>query len=175
MSRLACAFPGHAPLPTLLPPATVVPMTSFALPRERHGDGAHKVFAVHGWFADRSAFGPLLPDPDRLVECCLACSDPEAFRAWLDSWARDDFHDRVEGAAVPALALAGALDPAPSADLPRATRLAWYPRAEPYVPPCAGHHAMDETPLEPVRVVEGFLRADADDHAGGDERTDGPV
>ncbi|MGW6734070.1 hypothetical protein [Streptomyces sp. NPDC055013] len=29
-------------------------MTSFTLPHEVHGEGARKVFAVHGWFADRS-------------------------------------------------------------------------------------------------------------------------
>ncbi len=40
-------------------------MTSFVLPHEVHGDGAHKVFAVHGWFADRSAYAAVLPDLDR--------------------------------------------------------------------------------------------------------------
>ncbi|MFI9612253.1 alpha/beta fold hydrolase [Streptomyces sp. NPDC052023] len=255
-------------------------MTSFVLPHELHGDGAHKVFAVHGWFADRSAFAPVLPDLDRtsfqyalvdlrgygqaehadgayttgeaardlvtladrlgwarfsvvghsmggaiaqrllavaphrlrsvvgispvpasglalppeqwelfadaahrpenrraiidvttggrrpaawldrMVARSLARSDPKAFRAWLDSWAREDFHERVEGATVPALAVAGALDPALSADLLRGTWLTWYPRAELHELPGAGHYAMDETPLELVRVVEDFLRRD---------------
>ncbi|MER6349632.1 alpha/beta fold hydrolase [Streptomyces sp. NPDC001595] len=255
-------------------------MTSFALPHELHGDGAHKVFAVHGWFADRSAYAPVLPDLDRtsfqyalvdlrgyglardsagahstgeaaldLVELAdrlgwerfsvvghsmggaiaqrllavaphrlrrvvgvspvpasglalppeqwelfadaahrpenrraiidittggrrpaawldrmvgrsLAQSDPKAFRAWLDSWALEDFHDRVEGATVPALAVAGALDPALSAELLRGTWMTWYPRAELHELPGAGHYAMDETPLELIRVVEDFLRAD---------------
>jgi pimeloyl-ACP methyl ester carboxylesterase len=268
-------------------------MTSFALPHELHGDGAHKVFAVHGWFADRSAYAPVLPDLDRtafqyalvdlrgygeareapgeyttqeaardLVELAgrlgwerfsvvghsmggavaqrllavaphrirrivgvspvpasglalppeqwelfadaahrpenrraiidvttggrrpaawldrmvarsLACSDPKAFRAWLDSWARDDFHDRVEGATAPALAVAGALDPALSADLLRQTWQAWYPRAEVRELPCAGHYAMDETPLELIRVVEDFLRADGTGSGGG--RGGGPA
>ncbi|MFF5857255.1 alpha/beta fold hydrolase [Streptomyces sp. NPDC012751] len=40
-------------------------MTSFVLPHEVHGSGAHKVFAVHGWFADRSAYATVLPDLDR--------------------------------------------------------------------------------------------------------------
>ncbi|MGV9453941.1 alpha/beta fold hydrolase [Streptomyces sp. NPDC003635] len=39
-------------------------MTSFTLPHELHGAGAHKVFAVHGWFADRSAYASVLPDLD---------------------------------------------------------------------------------------------------------------
>lgn len=255
-------------------------MTSFTLPHELHGDGAHKVFAVHGWFADRSAYAAVVPDLDRtsfqyalvdlrgygraadapgsyttgeaaldLVELAdrlgwdrfsvvghsmggavaqrllsvaphrlrrivgvspvpasglalppeqwelfadaahraenrraiidittggrrpdawldrmvarsLEVSDAKAFRAWLDSWALDDFHAQVEGAQVPALAVAGALDPALSAEVMRQTWLAWYPRAELGELPSAGHYAMDETPLELIRVVEDFLRAD---------------
>ncbi|MDO0910791.1 alpha/beta hydrolase [Streptomyces sp. DT2A-34] len=263
-------------------------MTSFTLPHELHGDGAHKVFAVHGWFADRSAYTPVLPDLDRtaftyalvdlrgyggakdavgscttaeaaldLVELAdrlgwerfsvvghsmggavgqrlltvaphrlrrlvgvspvpasglalppeqwelfadaahkpenrrviidlttgghrpaawldrmvarsLAVSDQKAFRAWLDSWAGEDFHTQVEGSPVPALAVAGTLDPALSADLLRRTWMTWYPRAELRELPAAGHYPMDETPLELIRVVEDFLRAD--DGADGSDR-----
>jgi len=32
--------------------------------------------------------------------------------------------------------------------------------ALPHALPAAGHHPMDATPLEPVRVGEAFLRAD---------------
>ncbi|MGN9757813.1 alpha/beta fold hydrolase [Streptomyces sp. SD31] len=265
-------------------------MTSFTLPHELHGDGTHKVFAVHGWFADRSAYAPVLPDLDRttftyalvdlrgyggakdavgscttaeaaldLVELAdrlgwerfsvvghsmggavgqrlltvaphrlrrlvgvspvpasglalppeqwglfadaahkpenrraiidittgghrpaawldrmvarsLAVSDQKAFRAWLDSWAGEDFHTQVEGSPVPALAVAGALDPALSADLLRRTWMTWYPRAELHELPAAGHYPMDETPLELIRVVEDFLRAD--DGADGSDRAD---
>ncbi|MET9973132.1 alpha/beta hydrolase [Streptomyces sp. NPDC006356] len=262
-------------------------MTSFSLPHELHGDGAHKVFAVHGWFADRSAYAGVLPDLDRteftyalvdlrgygaaqdavgayttheaaldLVELAdrlgwarfsvvghsmggavgqrllavaphrlrrlvgvspvpasglalppeqwelfadaahepgnrraiidittggrrpdawldrmvarsLAVSDQKAFRAWLDSWAGEDFHTRVEGSPVPALAVAGTLDPALSADLLRGTWMTWYRRAELRELPSAGHYAMDETPLELIRVIEDFLRADNADHTDG--------
>ncbi|MES4887244.1 alpha/beta hydrolase [Streptomyces sp. NPDC096012] len=261
-------------------------MTSFVLPHEVHGDGAHKVFAVHGWFADRSAYAPVLPDLDRtaftyalvdlrgygeardamgswttaeaardLVELAdrlgwerfsvighsmggavaqrllavaphrlrrivgvspvpasgmplpagqdalfaeaahraenrraiidfttggrrpaawldrmvarsLERSDPKAFRAWLDSWAGEDFHADVEGSEVAALAVAGELDPALSPAVLRETWLAWYPRGELVALPSAGHYAMDETPLELVRVVEDFLRADTTVRAG---------
>ncbi|MFI9545597.1 alpha/beta fold hydrolase [Streptomyces sp. NPDC052016] len=257
-------------------------MTSFVLPHELHGDGAHKVFAVHGWFADRSAYAPVLPDLDRtafqyafvdlrgygaardadgefttaeaagdlvaladrlgwerfsvvghsmggaigqrllvraphrlrrlvgvspvpasglalppdqwelfadaahkpenrraildvttggrrpaawldrMVARSLEVSDPKAFRAWLDSWAGEDFHGRAEGATAPALAVTGALDPALSAALMRETWLRWYPRAELYELTAAGHYAMDETPLELIAVVEDFLRADGE-------------
>ncbi|MCX3062754.1 alpha/beta fold hydrolase [Streptomyces beihaiensis] len=40
-------------------------MASFHLPYALHGDGPHKVIAVHGWFADRSAYEPVVPDLDR--------------------------------------------------------------------------------------------------------------
>lgn len=268
-------------------------MTSFTLPHELHGDGAHKVFAVHGWFADRSAYAGVLPDLDRteftyalvdlrgygeaksavgayttaeaaldLVELAgrlgwerfsvvghsmggavgqrllavaphrlrrlagispvpasglalppeqremfadaahrpenrraiidittggrrpsawldrmvarsLAVSDQKAFRAWLDSWAGEDFHTQVEGSLVPALAVAGTLDPALSADLLRRTWMTWYPRAELCELPCAGHYAMDETPLELIRVIEDFLRADGTDRTDGTTGTTG--
>ncbi|WP_051789456.1 alpha/beta fold hydrolase [Streptomyces sp. NRRL S-1022] len=258
-------------------------MTSFALPHEVHGDGAHKVFAVHGWFADRSAYAAVLPDLDRssfsyalvdlrgygeardatgayttaeaaldLVELAdrlgwarfsvvghsmggavaqrllavaphrvrriagvspvpasgmplagdqaalfadaahraenrraiidvttggrrpaawldrmvarsLERSDPKAFRTWLDSWAGEDFSADVVGSEVPALAVAGALDPALSPEVMRETWMSWYPRARLAVLSGAGHYAMDETPLELIRTVEDFLRADTAD------------
>ncbi|GGS67370.1 alpha/beta fold hydrolase [Streptomyces cinerochromogenes] len=262
-------------------------MTSFALPHEVHGDGAHKVFAVHGWFADRSAYAAVLPDVDRasfayalvdlrgygeardatgayttaeaavdLVELAdrlgwerfsvighsmggavaqrllavaphrlrrivgvspvpasgmplageqqalftgaahraayrraiidvttggrrpaawldrmvarsLERSDAKAFRAWLDSWAGEDFSADVVGSEVPALAVAGALDPALSPEVMRQTWMSWYPRARLAVLPGAGHYAMDETPLELIRTVEDFLRADGTDGTDG--------
>ncbi|MGW3086128.1 alpha/beta fold hydrolase [Streptomyces sp. NPDC001108] len=251
------------------------------LPHELHGEGPHKVIAVHGWLADRSAYAPVLPDIDlgsftyavvdlrgygeargangvfttaegagdvlaladrlgwerfslighsmggsvvqrvladapervrrivgvspvpasglplppeqwelfagaadtpanrrtildtttggrrpagwldRMVRRSVECSDAKAFRAWLDSWAGEDFHDRIEGSPVPALAVAGALDPALSAELQRATWMRWYPKGELVELPGCGHYAMDETPLDLIRVVEDFLRADA--------------
>ncbi len=269
--------------------ATVGVMTSFVLPHEVHGDGAHKVFAVHGWFADRSAYAAVVPDLDRtsfsyalvdlrgygeardatgsyttaeaavdlveladrlgwerfsvighsmgaavaqrllavaphrlrriagvspvpasgmplageeaalfadaahragnrrtiidvttggrrpaawldrMVDRSLERIDAKALRAWLDSWAGDDFSADVVGSEVPALAVAGALDPALSPDVMRQTWMSWYPRARLAVLPCAGHYAMDEVPLELVRTVEDFLRADETDaaHGGG--------
>ncbi|MFE0178458.1 alpha/beta fold hydrolase [Streptomyces sp. NPDC059002] len=104
---------------------------------------------------------------DRMVDRSLAVSDPKAFRAWLDSWAGEDFHTEVDGADVPALVVTGALDPALSSDLMRETWLRSYPRGELVELPSAGHYAMDEVPLELIRTVEDFLRADENgDEAG---------
>ncbi|MDI3417440.1 alpha/beta fold hydrolase [Streptomyces luteolus] len=97
---------------------------------------------------------------DRMVGRSFECSDPKAFRAWLDSWARDDFHTEIEGSTVPALAVVGALDPALGAELTRRTWGRCFVRAELAELAAAGHYAMDETPLELVRVVEDFLRAE---------------
>ncbi|GAA4931507.1 alpha/beta fold hydrolase [Streptomyces coeruleoprunus] len=260
--------------------------TSFALPHDLHGDGPHKVIAVHGWFADRSAYAPLaadldrdafqyavvdlrgygeardapgafttaeaagdvvaladrlgwerfslvghsmggavaqrvlalaphrlrrvvgvspvpasgLPLPpgqaelfagaaerpenrraiidvttggrrpaawlDRMVARSLDRSDAKAFRAWLDSWAGEDFHTDVAGSDIPALAVVGALDPALSAEVMRATWMTWYPRGALVELPSAGHYAMDEAPLDLIRVVEDFLREDDADGPG---------
>ncbi|MGW2558733.1 alpha/beta fold hydrolase [Streptomyces sp. NPDC001514] len=98
---------------------------------------------------------------DRMVQRSLRRSDPKAFRAWLDSWAVEDFHGDVEGSTVPALAVVGALDPALGAGLMRDTWLRWYARGELAELAAAGHYAMDETPLQLIRTVEDFLRADA--------------
>ncbi|MEV2251807.1 alpha/beta hydrolase [Streptomyces sp. NPDC050147] len=108
---------------------------------------------------------------DRMVERSLDVSDAKAFRAWLDSWAREDFHDRVEGSTVPALAVVGALDPALGVDLMRRTWLRWYARAELTELSQAGHYAMDETPLALLSAVEDFLRADGE--SADSERADG--
>ncbi|MGV9877824.1 alpha/beta fold hydrolase [Streptomyces sp. NPDC003006] len=104
---------------------------------------------------------------DRMVERSLAVSDAKAFRAWLDSWADEDFHSEVEGSPVPALAVTGTLDPALSADLMRGTWLRSYPQGELAELPGAGHYAMDEAPLELIRTVEDFLRADRGPGASG--------
>ncbi|MFC7303163.1 alpha/beta fold hydrolase [Streptomyces monticola] len=97
---------------------------------------------------------------DRMVRQSFDTSDPKAFRAWLDSWAGEDFHTEVEGSRVPALAVVGALDPALSAELMRQTWMRWFVRAELVELERAGHYEMDETPLELIRVVEDFLRAE---------------
>ncbi|KUJ37279.1 alpha/beta hydrolase [Streptomyces albus subsp. albus] len=86
-------------------------------------------------------------------------SDVKAFRAWLDSWAREDFHTEIAGSTVPVRVVVGAYDPALTAEVMRQTWLRWYARAELVELPCAGHYPADETPLELVRAIEDFLTA----------------
>ncbi|MEU3138416.1 alpha/beta fold hydrolase [Nocardiopsis alba] len=93
---------------------------------------------------------------DRMVDRSLARSDRDAFAAYFRDWAFEDFHEAVEGAEVPALAVAGAHDPALSAEVMRATWMEWFPRGELYVLQDAGHYAMEETPLAPAGPDRGF-------------------
>ncbi|MFC3996169.1 alpha/beta fold hydrolase [Nocardiopsis sediminis] len=94
---------------------------------------------------------------ESMVAKSLACSTAPAFAAYLEDWAGLDFHRTVTGSPVPALAVAGAHDPALSADVMRATWLEWFPNARLHVIQDAGHYAMDETPLPLLAVVEDFL------------------
>ncbi|GAA4624182.1 alpha/beta hydrolase [Actinoallomurus vinaceus] len=96
---------------------------------------------------------------EEMVACSLKNSTVPAFRAYLDAWARTDFHVEVVGNATPVLVISGGHDPALSADVMRATWLEWYPNAELTVFDDAGHYAMDETPLALVSAVERFLAA----------------
>lgn len=99
---------------------------------------------------------------DHMVRVSLERSDPAAFRAWLDSWAGEDFHKQVEGSEVPVRVIVGAHDPALSAEVMRGTWLAWYPNSDLVELPGAGHYPADETPLELARAVEEFLLDEGD-------------
>jgi pimeloyl-ACP methyl ester carboxylesterase len=94
---------------------------------------------------------------DAMVRRSMERSYAPAFRAYLDSWARSDFHERIQGNQVPVLVVAGGQDPALSPDVMRATWLKWYPHAELQVFADAGHYAVDEVPVALASVVERFL------------------
>ncbi|SEG73090.1 Pimeloyl-ACP methyl ester carboxylesterase [Thermomonospora echinospora] len=96
---------------------------------------------------------------DEMVAGSLGNSAVPAFRAYLDAWARTDFHAEVVGNTTPALVIAGGLDPALSPDVMRATWLEWYPNAELVVLADAGHYAPAEAPLALISQMERFLAA----------------
>jgi pimeloyl-ACP methyl ester carboxylesterase len=95
---------------------------------------------------------------ERMVDRSVVRSDPPAFRAWLDSWAGEDFTAEVAGCETPALAVTGALDPAISADFMRQTWLRCYVRGEVVELACAGHHAMDAV-CAAIHASEGTSHA----------------
>lgn len=82
----------------------------------------------------------------------------EAFAAYLLAWAKTDFHAEIQGNPVPIKVIAGANDPALSAEVMKATYLAYYPNAVLEVMPNAGHYPMNETPVALATSIESFLR-----------------
>lgn len=96
---------------------------------------------------------------DRMVARSRERSTVEAFRAYLQEWAKSDFHDRIKGAALPVKVIVGEHDPALSADVMRQTWLQWYPNAELEELSNAGHYPMDETPVALATSIERFLES----------------
>lgn len=94
---------------------------------------------------------------DQMVEFSLRTSTPEAFGAYLRSWAKADLAARITGGQVPALAVVGAHDPALGAEAMAGTWATHYPRARVEVLAEAGHYAMFETPVRLARLLEDFL------------------
>ncbi len=92
-----------------------------------------------------------------IVRHSVERSTREAFGAYLESWAKDDFSAEVSGNEVPALAVVGENDPALGADTANATWMQTYPNARLEVMANAGHYAMFETPVALATVVEQFL------------------
>ncbi|MBC6457458.1 alpha/beta fold hydrolase [Actinomadura sp. HBU206391] len=94
---------------------------------------------------------------DEMVENSLRNSTVTAFRAYLDAWARTDFHTEVVDDPTPVLVIVGDQDAAITADYVRTNWLKWYPNAELVRFADAGHYATDETPLALVSTIERFL------------------
>ncbi|MFD3679892.1 alpha/beta fold hydrolase [Streptomyces sp. NPDC058613] len=94
---------------------------------------------------------------DAMVGRSVERSSATAFRAYLDSWARVDFHERVKDNPAPVLLLAGANDPVLGAEALRGTWMQWYPNAELEVLPHTGHYAPEESPETVAAAVERFL------------------
>ncbi len=94
---------------------------------------------------------------DAMVSRSVERSSATAFRAYLDSWARTDFHERVMDNPTPVLLVVGADDPALSPEVMQATWLQWYRNAQLEVLPDTGHYAPEESPEALAATVERFL------------------
>ncbi|MEU7553398.1 alpha/beta hydrolase [Streptomyces sp. NPDC044571] len=94
---------------------------------------------------------------DAMVDRSVGRSSAPAFRAYLDSWARVDFHERVKDNPAPVLLLAGANDPALGPEAMRATWMQWYPNARLEVVPDTGHYGPEESPEAVAAAVERYL------------------
>jgi pimeloyl-ACP methyl ester carboxylesterase len=94
---------------------------------------------------------------DDLVEHSLANSDKAAFAAYLEAWAKTDFHDRIVGATVPIKVFVGENDPAIDQEMILTTFGQWYPKLDLEILPDAGHYAADEVPVTLANSIEVFL------------------
>jgi pimeloyl-ACP methyl ester carboxylesterase len=97
---------------------------------------------------------------DQIVQHSLDNSRLEAFGRYLDSWAKDDFSERVRGSQAAVKVIVGEHDPALSAEVMEQTWLAFYPNAELEVLANAGHYPMFETPVALATSIEEFLGRD---------------
>jgi pimeloyl-ACP methyl ester carboxylesterase len=95
---------------------------------------------------------------DSVVRHSLEQSTVQAFGAYLPSWARTDFSDRVKGNPARVKVIVGEHDPALGAEVMQQTWLQHFPNAEMTVLANAGHYPMFETPVALVTSVEEFLR-----------------
>jgi pimeloyl-ACP methyl ester carboxylesterase len=98
---------------------------------------------------------------DRIARYSAETATVEAFAAYLQAWAKTDFHGEIIGKPVPVKVIVGAHDQALTEEAMRATYLAWYPHAELEVMANAGHYPMSETPVALATSIEAFLRRDA--------------
>ncbi len=94
---------------------------------------------------------------DHVVQHSLKHSAVEAFGAYLTSWAKTDFSERVTGSTTPVKVIVGEHDPALSAEVMKQTWLALFPGAELAVLANAGHYPMFETPVALATSIEEFL------------------
>lgn len=80
-----------------------------------------------------------------------------AFSGYLASWAKTDFHREIVGKMLPVKVIVGEHDGALTAEVMKATYMAYYPNAELEVMANSGHYPMDETPIALATSIEAFL------------------
>jgi pimeloyl-ACP methyl ester carboxylesterase len=94
---------------------------------------------------------------DQIVQHSLDNSTPEAFAAYLTSWANTDISRQVMGHQTAIKVIIGEHDPAMSVPVMEQTWLKFYPGAELEVLSNAGHFPMYETPAALAASIEEFL------------------
>jgi pimeloyl-ACP methyl ester carboxylesterase len=85
-------------------------------------------------------------------------STVEAFGGYLDSWALNDFSERIRHLSHEILAVAGATDAGLPPEAVRATWITHLPNARLQVLGECGHYPMMERPLALAAIFEQFLR-----------------
>ena len=93
-----------------------------------------------------------------MIRESLRTTTPEAYRDYFYMWSAEDVAAAVQGCVVPFLAMTGEHDAGVPTEAVQNTILQWFPHAELYVMPNAGHYPMQETPIQFVTVCEGFMK-----------------
>ncbi|WPB89325.1 alpha/beta fold hydrolase [Streptomyces malaysiensis] len=92
-----------------------------------------------------------------LAERSFACSETDAVRGYLDSWADGDFHTEILGNPVPVGVIVGAYDPSLTERRMAETWLSWYPNSCLNVLNSSGHYPMDEQPCTLTHSIDKML------------------
>ncbi|MDE2411635.1 MAG: alpha/beta hydrolase [Sphingomonadales bacterium] len=93
----------------------------------------------------------------RIAEASAQVCRKDAYAAYFEAWAFNDFADEARGLPHPTLVIAGGSDNGvPEAGI-EATWLAELPRATLHRLPHAGHYPMQECPPLLARIIEDFL------------------
>ncbi|WP_165839007.1 alpha/beta fold hydrolase [Roseicella frigidaeris] len=93
----------------------------------------------------------------RVAEHSMRISDPDAFAAYFESWALEDFAREAAAVTAETLVIVGAHDPGITEAVARATWLATLPNAQLVVMPDSGHYPAQECPLILAAHVTRFL------------------
>ncbi|WP_298608231.1 alpha/beta hydrolase [uncultured Thiothrix sp.] len=95
---------------------------------------------------------------NRIVQASRATTNEAAFAGYLNAWVKENFADEISRIQTPMLVCVGENDGASNAEAMKATYLTWYPSCELQVIPNAGHYPMQETPIDLITRLEGFMR-----------------
>jgi esterase len=92
-----------------------------------------------------------------VVQASVEACDPEAFAAYFESWAFDDFADAAARLRLPVTVLAGAHDTGITEAAVRASWLAHLPQAKLRILDETGHYPMQEAPPRLARIFDEEL------------------
>jgi esterase len=93
----------------------------------------------------------------QLTQQSFACSETDAVRGHLNSWADGDFHEKVAGNTAPVGVITGEHDPSLTPERMKNTWLSWYPNSCLKVLAGSGHYPMDEQPRALIGAIELML------------------
>lgn len=84
-------------------------------------------------------------------------TNEQAYAGYLNAWAKEDFTSEVAGIKTPMMVCVGEHDGAINSDAMKATYLSWIEGCRLEVISNSGHYPMQETPINLVTLIEGFM------------------